>query len=318
MRYKLRRAARIWRNQGPSVVVRKAANYAPIEVANLFYRIKLGAPTRVMSEDWDTLVMLDACRFDLFRDRNWLDGFLDYRVSLGSTSEEFLERNFAGETFHDTVYVNANPYVPQLNLDDGRFHAVIDLLEEWDEDLQTVLPETVADAAIEAHREFPNKRHIVHFMQPHVPFIGETGRELGMQGWPTELDGSLDGETIWQHLREHPPDSEAGLDLDTVWTAYRENLDIALDQVERLLDHVDGLTVVTSDHGNLVGERLWPIPTKRMYGHPLGVYHPNLVKVPWFRVETGDRRTVVEEEPLRGDAVDEAVIEDRLRALGYR
>jgi len=28
------------------------------------------------------------------------------------------------------------------------------------------------DAAIEAYEQFPNKRLIIHFMQPHGPFIG--------------------------------------------------------------------------------------------------------------------------------------------------
>lgn len=319
MRHKLRRAARIWQTRGTGVLAKKIAGYVPIEADNLLYRLRQDSPTRIMDEDWDSLIVLDATRYDMFRDRNSIPGTLEHRISLGSTSEEFLERNFAGESHHDTVYVNANPYVSYLDLDDGTFHAVVDLLDEWDDDLQTVLPETVVDAAIDAHQEHPQKRLIVHFMQPHTPFIGETGRELGMGGWnPDQETAGLDGDTIWQYLRRHPPNSEKGIDLEMVWDAYNENLDIVLEHVETLLEELDGTTVITADHGNLVGERLSPIPTKRMYGHPYGVYHPNLVKVPWLRIDGDERRDVVAEPPRSTETADENVTEERLEALGYR
>jgi len=41
-----------------------------------------------------------------------------------------------------------------------------------------------------------------------------------------------------------------------VWEAYNENLDIVLTEIEALLDELDGKSVITADHGNLVGERL--------------------------------------------------------------
>lgn len=42
----------------------------------------------VMEEDWDTLIVLDACRVDYFREVADLDQFDDYstRISLGSHS----------------------------------------------------------------------------------------------------------------------------------------------------------------------------------------------------------------------------------------
>jgi len=81
-----------------------------------------------MGEDWDNLFILDACRYDMFADRIDLAGSLESRISLGSSSEEFMERNFVGEQFHDTVYINANPFIPRLNLDEDTFHAVVDCL----------------------------------------------------------------------------------------------------------------------------------------------------------------------------------------------
>jgi hypothetical protein len=249
----------------------------------------------------------------MFADRVQLDGTLESRISLGSSSEEFLEGNFLGSEFHDIVYVNANPYVPHLGLDEGTFHAVIDLLEEWDSDLQTVHPQTVVDASIDAHARFPNKKLIIHFMQPHAPFIGDVGLDLVGEGWTM---GTTDEETagVWEHLRNGSEE----LDMETFWEAYNENLDLALAHVETLLDSVSGKTVLTADHGNLVGERLSPIPTRRKYGHPYGVHTEALVKVPWFVIESDDRREVSSDPPVQTENVSDTAVDDRLRALGYR
>ncbi len=319
MHYKFRRAVTKWREYGPLVLAKKSVLYIPIEIDNLFYRLRQGSPTKVMAEDWDTLIILDACRFDMFEERNDIPGELEHRYSLGSTSEEFLERNFRNGTFHDTVYVNTNPYVPHLGLDVGTFHAVVDLLDEWDEEIQTVRPDVVARAAIDAHREYPRKRLIVHFMQPHIPFIGEIGQSLDVGGWsPDGEDTSIEGRTIWQVLRDNPSGSAEGLNLEVVWEAYNENLDIVLEHVRWLIGKLGGMSVVTSDHGNMVGERLRPIPTGRMFGHPLGVYHPSLVKVPWLRVGSGKRRVVVAEETEPNEDAERDDVEKRLRELGYR
>ncbi|QGX96466.1 hypothetical protein EI982_17620 [Haloplanus rallus] len=276
-----------------------------------------------MDEDWDTLILLDACRYDMFAERTALEGTLESRISAGSTSEEFLDRNFGSGTFHDTVYVNTNPYLPKLGLDDdGTFHAVIDLLDDWDQDLETVHPETVVEAALDAHRRFPNKRLIVHFMQPHFPFIGETGRRIAAKGWSTEQgDGgggeqAIDGRTVWQQLRAGTEGTE--LTHELAWEAYCENLEVVLDHVERLLDGIDGKTVVSADHGNMVGERLRPLPSRRKYGHYYGVYTPELVRVPWHVIESEERREIVAEPPVETGGQTDDVVEERLDALGYR
>jgi hypothetical protein len=78
--------------------------------------------------------------------------------------------------------------------------------------------------------------------------------------------------------------------------------------------------VITADHGNLVGERLGPIPTRRKYGHPYGVHTEELVVVPWFVVEGETRREMRADSPVEsdGESVSDEELEDRLEALGYR
>ncbi|MDB2270856.1 hypothetical protein PM032_07450 [Halorubrum ezzemoulense] len=314
MRHHLRKAREIYAKEGPLQIAKSAIRYIPIELNNFLFSLRHGRGTRVMAEDWDNLLILDACRYDMFSNRIDIDGELESRISLGSTSEEFMEKNFDEKQFHDTVYVNANPFIPRLNLDDGTFHAVVNCLNDWDTELQTVRPEIVAERAREASEQYPNKRLIVHFMQPHAPFIGERGRKMIGGGWT--MDHDVEKEPgVWDQLRDG-----RDISLNTVWEAYNENLDLVLEEVKPLLTDLDGKSVITADHGNLVGERLRPIPTRRKYGHPYGVHTEELVKVPWFIMDGSNRKEISADSPVKSndESVSDEKLEDRLEALGYR
>ena len=272
------------------------------------------SPTDVLDEEWDDLLILDGCRYDTFADCNTIDGKLQSRRSHGSQSWEFLRRNFAGRSAHDTVYVTANPFASRL--DDDVFHAVVDLLDEWDETLQTVPPDTVADAAVDAHRRFPEKRLVVHFMQPHYPFIGELGRSLDVRGYNPDQRDDFDAPSVWRILRHRHHDYE-GVTRESVRAAYRENLSIVLEQTERLVTQLSGRSVVTADHGNLLGERLYPVPI-REYGHPRGLVTPALVRVPWLVVDGDRSRSVRSDPPINQSTPEAELVSRRLSALGYK
>jgi len=306
MKHHLQRAKHVYQERGITDLVTTTAGYAPIELNNFIFRLRYGQGTQVMQEDWDTLILLDACRYDMFADRVPFEGDMQSRISLGSTSEEFLRQNFEEGQYHDTVYVNANVYFPKVNLDsDGTFHAVVDLLDDWDEDLEIAHPETVTEAARTVHEKYPNKRVIVHYMQPHLPFIGEHGLKL------RERVGQ---RNAWVPFRN----GERPISVDELWEGYKENLDVVFEYVSDLLADINGKVVISSDHGNMVGERQGPVPTKRMYGHPWGVYTPELVNVPWFVLDSGDRRAITEEVPEQIEGKSEDLVTERLESLGYR
>jgi len=306
MKHHLKRAKRVYKERGLADLMFSAASYLPIDINNAIFRFRHGRGTRVMDEDWDTLILLDACRYDMFADRVPFDGDLQSRISLGSTSEEFLRQNFEDSSYHDTVYINANVYFPKVGLNqDGTFHAVIDLLEEWDDDLEIVHPRTVTDAAKDAHDTYPNKRIIVHYMQPHIPFIGELGQKI-----QTEIGY----RNAWIPFRQN----EDPTSIQRLWKGYKENLDLVFEHVSELLDHIEGRVAISADHGNMVGDRQGPIPTKRMYGHPWGVYSDELVNVPWFVIPSNKRRSISAESPQAGEKYSDELITDRLRSLGYR
>jgi hypothetical protein len=257
----------------------------------------------MMAEDWDNLLLLDACRYDLFESSNTIDGNLSAVISPGSATKEFYENMLSGRSFPETVYATANPNFHSV---DCRFHAVERLWEnDWDDELRTVPPETVAKQTLAAFEKYPNKRFFVHFIQPHYPFIGETGRQIahGTFKWGGEIADARDEPSIWDRLQE------GSVERDTVWRAYRENLELALPHVQRLVNELGGKSVVTSDHGNVFGK--WG-----EFGHPRPRFYDELVQVPWLEVSRGSRRIIKQGTLETGHDTDESV-SDRLAALGY-
>ena len=47
-----------------------------------------------MKEDWDNLIVLDACRYDMFKEINTIKGNLERGISRGSATSQFLIENF--------------------------------------------------------------------------------------------------------------------------------------------------------------------------------------------------------------------------------
>jgi len=265
-------------------------------------------------EEWDILILLDAARPDMLAQVTSRTESVQTRRSPGANSWEYMEAVFVGREIHDTVYVSANPFTPRIP--EGTFHAVQSLLEtDWDEDLQTVPPASVADVAREAAAQFPHKRLIVHFMQPHTPFISEMGRSLGAE---EDFRGVLDSHnpnpgtrTIWWQLRY----GTADFSLEKVVQAYRENLHLAVEHAEPLIDELTGSVVVSADHGEMLGGRQSPIPVKG-FGHEYGLHVPELIEVPWLEVP-GNSRMAVADPPVSTEQISGEVMEERLEALGY-
>lgn len=265
----------------------------------------------VFNEDWDNLIILDACRYDMLKNRNDLPGKMEYRYSRGSTTSEFLQANLEGKTLEDTVYVTANPqYYHHRTRISGRFHTSINIWKDegWDETFKTVLPETTTEYAVKAAKEYPQKRLVIHYIQPHYPF---TDPKVSFD--KQQLHTTEDKRAFWNEI------FLGNLDVsqETVWDLYTRNLDRALQSVKTMLDDIVGKTIITADHGNMVGERSFPIPI-REWGHPRGIYTEPLVKVPWVVIDDDQRKTIISEAPEEtASSVEDDVVRHRLEDLGY-
>lgn len=284
-----------------------------------FERTRQSSDPKIPDADWDTLILLDACRYDLFRETvSGLPGQLSKRTAHESATPGYLDENFAGGEFHDIVYVTSNPYV-NTNLPEGTFHDVVPVWKDgWDEELSVVPPEPMVEATRKAQDEYEAKRFIVHFSQPHVPFIGET--RLGERQTSAIRERALGNDRPDPEEREPTPFellANGEVNRDEVWEAYRSNLERVLPSVETLLGELNGKTVVTSDHGNALGEFAKPFPV-RVYGHPRGIRIPALVDVPWHVHVNGSRREIRAEGPIQttGDVTED--VNERLRQLGYK
>lgn len=299
-------------------------NALPFVLMRAYFEVMKYRGTDVVREDWDNLIILDACRYDHFKEFHTVSGRLESRWSKASSTGLFLARNFGKRVCHDTVYVTGNPMyrAEEYGYDEivgkSTFHDVVDVwMTSWDEQFTTVRPEDMVEPSKVAYDEHPNKRLIIHFLQPHAPFIGPTGRAITDQVGSAMIADLVDeadrgeGRPIWNLVRE------GTIDLETARKAYRENVEIAMPHVRELVDYFEGKTVVTSDHGEMLGELAWPVPY-RQYGHPNRVWTKHLTRVPWHIVKGDRRKEIVEETPTQEiEEVDEGEIRKKLSHLGY-
>lgn len=233
----------------------------------------------VMNEDWDNLIILDACRYDTFREVACVD--VDYRISRGSSTDEFLKENFANNKYDDVIYVTANPYVNMICK--GSFYKIISVWKHaWNDEIGTVLPETVVKYALEVEKEHPDKRLIIHFLQPHYPFIGNP--EIGGR---KERAFNTD-KYIYNPFIEV---QKGNLKLEEVYKAYKRNLEIVLPHAFYLARKLKGKSIITADHGEAFNDWAFPLPF-RVLAHPSYTHIPALVKVPWLVFESKERKEI--------------------------
>lgn len=224
----------------------------------------------------------------------------------------------------DIVYVSANPHVNSKGVEIGGgfnakalFHQVIDVWEwGWNNKLKTVLPKKVEKATREARAEYQDKKLISHFMQPHIPYLSLQTVESALSTVVTRrkrkrksrnplqvlsqkarketknLLGGFQSRRIWQKVKKFTRPQFQGPNQTlahkygskALIQAYRKNIEAALKSVKNLAQHLSGKMVVTSDHGELLGEN-------GNYGHPLGSTNRILRDVPWLEVYSSGKRS---------------------------
>ncbi|MFX0133165.1 MAG: hypothetical protein ACFFDN_05930 [Candidatus Hodarchaeota archaeon] len=138
-------------------------------------------PVNVMKKNWDFLIILDACRYDYFeriyrQNENLFNGKLFKYKSIASSTMEWRNKSFKGY-YNDIVYISTNPYINSTVsvenfLGKDHFFKVYDIWNEgWDQKENTVLPDTVTNSVINLIKKHPDKRFIIHYVQPHAPYI---------------------------------------------------------------------------------------------------------------------------------------------------
>lgn len=268
--------------------------------------------TVVWERDWEVLLILDACRYDLMAEvaPAW-DCLPPVRstYSAASASYEWLQQHTQAQYSGDmaqTMLIAANAWTR----DDcvrGENWAALDEIwtHSWSDEAGTVLPRPVTDSAIHhwRRRDADAERMIVWYLQPHSPFIDADWSE----GFESEEIGVDAGgsKNVWNQYRD------GRVSRDEIWSAYRDNLDYVLEDVALLIDNLNADIAITADHANCLGE--WGI-----YGHPPWVPAPALKRVPWMELSATDEHTYdpAYDRPDTQTVSDER-IDERLAALGY-
>ena len=276
----------------------------------------------VMEEGWDHLIILDACRYDYFSKvyRDYLRGKLKKAISLGSDTVEWCKKSFR-KRYNDVVYISANPIVNSKVEVEGftarkHFHRVVDVWDRgWDEKLGTVHPKEVNKATQKLKDDYPHKRFIIHYLQPHYPYLvyklrTPRGRPKISHGRilrsPAQPPLSVRARmkllhacvylakhtTSWQipttswkirGLLNLPPASPMDAVRRRIGESglrqlYKDNLRLVLQYVASLVEDLSGVIIITADHGERLGEG-------GAYSHRAGLSDPLLLEVPWFKVE---------------------------------
>jgi len=286
----------------------------------------------VMDEDWDFLIVLDACRYDYFSEiyTNFFVGKLEKKISVGCSTLEWLKRSFPNY-YPDVIYISGNPYINSkfeiAEFDAKRhFYKIVDVWSfGWDKRVGTVTPREINRATLKYYLKYPRKRFILHYMQPHAPYLSARFRVkgynepyskscsllsgvVGYQRVNRRIETLINvvGNLLWKvglvdsawELREKigfPPHSPMDVirriyGKEGLREAYKENLKIVLGQVVKLCRKFSRKKIIiTADHGELLGE-------DGAYEHPNGPidkFFNNLFskrkkilqEVPWIVIE---------------------------------
>lgn len=276
--------------------------------------------THVLEEEWDVLLVFDACRVDLMAEvaetceYAVLDGFdpnQHVRDSIASRSPEWIAKTFEfdeyGDELSDLAYVTANLH--SRDIDSPEQLAVFDEVWRygWDHDIGVTPPRAVTDRLVDTARRANPNRIVAHYMQPHLPFrsLVDDHPEWFKFDPGTEADDRAEFKTLWRRLRD------GEVSHDVVWEAYVDNLQWVMDEVALLRENLDAdKVVITADHANAMGE-WW------CYGHQSTAPIRAMKRVPWIEFTATDERSYEPSLEAEDTSLSEEETESRLAALGY-
>jgi len=244
---------------------------------------------------WDFLVILDACRYDSF-EQVYKEFFKNNNHKLmkghtiGSCTADFMIKTFDGK-YDDIIYISGNPNMNSKCAVSGldqlgqeyyykgseHFNKIVDVWDfGWDEKLGTVPPLQINKAF---HREYmrnPDKKFVLHYLQPHLPYI-TLGGNPDPKAKPYQLKKRTDiRQKVKKKIKNKIPEMvkwnikkfinmPVGNNVELFWRIggrelieeiYKDEIRFALSHVKMLMDHITGDWIITSDHGERICQLL--------------------------------------------------------------
>lgn len=256
---------------------------------------------RLAATDWDALVVLDACRYDVLRDL--VPWPVESCQSPESATPQWLEECEKTRVLEGAHVATANLQYDGADVGAAALHRVWE--DHWVPRLGTVTPEPVMDVASDLLAD--GRRPVVaHVLPPHAPYVAKLEDTWVPAGPDPEIwkrNPNVEDEA--DKLSPQVAMASGHVDMRKAIGGYRASVastwDVVTEYVGRWLG--DGLEVVlTADHGECFGRlRDWGF-----YGHPSRCHIDPLTTVPYVEFTPGDPP---ESTP---DGVEE-----KLEALGY-
>jgi hypothetical protein len=135
-----------------------------------------------IQNDEFALIILDACRYDYFSDEinQYIPGKLNKSWAVASATKQYLPNMWDKE--YNLTYISANPHIDDetlrlQNIDYRPSEHFTDIIPvwrfAWDPIFSGVHPEPVTKAALMNASETSRTRMVVHYLPPHMPYIGQ-------------------------------------------------------------------------------------------------------------------------------------------------
>ncbi len=257
-------------------------------ISKVYDRIKRELPKQerlIWESDFDVLIILDACRYDIFAQiyaKYLINGYLVPTWSPASVTLDWLRKVWGIKYWDDIIYVTASPLINKLGMlpqFDARKH-FREIIEVWDigwyPELITVPPQNVNLMVkslliryyLRGLRLGKDYRLVIHYVQPHAPYLGLS--KLTRAIINSEIATSITDVAVRKLRRFHGDYSIDYLLLhilssnlsshrvrQLIRREYTRNLIWVLKHVAKLIRNLIKYgvkIVITSDHGELLGE----------------------------------------------------------------
>ncbi|WP_459191540.1 hypothetical protein [Halosimplex sp. J119] len=346
MNLPIRRGVEIVREEGVKPLVAKGMLNAVRPIVNTSTS-RFPTGTNIFDREWDVLVILDACRSDVFHEVSqttpWLDDVGEIK-SVGSMSPEWILKTFTPEyrdeisdtallsgnvwtdrIFEDRLHEQTDHGYPTLNqgapkwevatADDFAYYERVLPIANQDIRLlpeSTHLPHVMTDRAIALSRENDFDRLIVWYEIPHLKLIADA---LDWKSGELSVSELMSGPEQTRDLRatekSFDPARRGEVSIREMHELYERNVQFVLDYVKILAENVEAERLaISADHGETLGEF-------GVWGHPFGSPLSAVRSVPWATVTATDERTyepkfdALEREPA------EEEVEEILADMGY-
>lgn len=204
----------------------------------------------IHNTDFDTLIILDACRYDFFKKCNKFKGRLLKVKSPAAHTWTWLQKTFPDEypwlyfSAHMWIGDKVRPGKPWSGV--NHFKKVYPIWEtDFNEALGTVHPDAVGKYVTRHFTDNPPEKCIIHYVQPHGPWIGTHRWTVP---WSAELHRRYGVMADYIAEVEKPPEM-------FMRKIYKSNLMLVLKSIEKYREHFPGKVVITADHGEMLGEK---------------------------------------------------------------